>query len=76
MAEFRLGGGEIERNGKEDSGGLLGKGSFVVVVIVLVVVDAGVSDGEDTGDGGLSYSVTSGFVNFTLVCGVDEGLGI
>jgi len=60
------------RNGKEDSGGLLGNGSFVVVD----AVEAGVSGGEDACDAGLSYSVTSGFVNLTLVCGLDEGLGI
>ena len=30
------------RNGKEDSGGLLGNGSFVVVDVVVDVVEAGV----------------------------------
>jgi len=60
------------RNGNEASGGLLGKGSFVVIVSA----EAGVPDCEDSGDGGLSYSVTSGLVNFTLVCGLVEGLGI
>ena len=62
MAEFLLGGGEIGRNGKVASGGLLGKGSFVAVV----GMGAGGSGGEG-GEGGLSYSVTSGLVNFTLV---------
>lgn len=60
------------RNGNVASGGLLGKGSFVFVVSVV----AGVPGCDDSGEGGLSYSVTSGLVNFTRVCGLDVGLGI